>query len=62
MRCAPNPNAAPSTAAGATNDPTGICRMSVSCTATITNSTAIDTHEITEATAWRYLALSERTS
>ena len=29
MRCAPKPSAAPSTAAGATSEPTGIARMSV---------------------------------
>ena len=28
----------------------------------MTKSSAIDTHEITDATAWRCLALSERTS
>ena len=31
-------------------------------TATITNRIATDTHEITDATAWRCLVLSERTS
>ena len=31
-------------------------------TITMTNSSAIDTQEITDATAWRCLALSERTS
>ena len=35
MRCAPKPSAAPSTAAGATSEPTGIARMSVISTATI---------------------------
>ena len=34
MRCAPKPSAAPSTAAGATSDPTGMARMSVISTAT----------------------------
>ena len=62
MRCAPKPSAAPSTAAGATRDPTGIARIVVTCTITMTNSSAIDTQEITEATAWRCLALSVRTS
>ena len=32
MRCAPKPSAAPSTAAGATSEPTGIARMSVTST------------------------------
>ena len=36
--------------------------MSVISTATITNRIATDTHEITDATAWRCLVLSERTS
>ena len=62
MRCAPKPSAAPSTAAGATSEPTGIATMSVISTATMTNSIATDTHEITDATAWRCLVLSERTN
>ena len=62
MRCAPKPRAAPSTAAGATSDPTGMARMSVISTATRTNRSATDTQEMTDATAWRCLALSVRTS
>ena len=50
-RCAPKPSAAPITAAGATSEPIGIARMSVICTATMTNSSATDTQEMTEATA-----------
>ena len=59
MRCAPKPSAAPSTAAGATSDPTGMARIVVTCTITTTNSRATDTQEITEATAWRCFALSD---
>ena len=36
--------------------------MSVISTITMTNKIAIDTQEITDATAWRCLSLSERTS
>ena len=61
-RCAPKPSAAPSTAAGATSDPTGMARIEVTCIITTTNSSATVTQEITEATAWRCLALSVRTS
>ena len=51
MRCAPKPNAAPSTAAGATSELTGIDRMSVSFMKTSTHSSAMEHQEITEATA-----------
>ena len=51
MRCAPKPSAAPSTAAGATSEPTGISRMSVISTSTTTQISAIDTQEMTDATA-----------
>ena len=60
--CAPKPSAAPSTAAGAASEPIGIAKMSVISTATTTNSRAIDTQDITEATACRCLALSVRTN
>ncbi len=43
MRCAPKPSAAPSTAAGATSELTGIARMSVTSTATMTASSAMAT-------------------
>ena len=39
-----------------------MARIAVTCIITTTNSSAIDTQEITEATAWRCLALSVRTS
>ena len=62
-RCAPKPSAAPITVAGATSDPTGMSRTSVICTMhQIADAATIDTQEITDATAWRCLALSERTS
>ena len=43
MRWAPKPNAAPSTAAGATSEPTGMARMSVICSATTMASMPIAT-------------------
>ncbi len=56
MRWAPKPSAAPSTAAGATSQPTGWCTMStILMTTTITDAATIDTQEMTDATAWRCL-------
>ena len=59
---APKPSAAPSTAAGATSPPMENRRTLAIWTTTQIAMRTIDTHWITDATAWRCLVASERTS
>src|SRR6185312_873054 len=60
--CAPKPSAAPITVAGAISPPTENCSTSAICSMTQMPMMTTDTQEITDATAWRCLDASERTS